>query len=77
LPELCAHSSSARGSKVLGKAFEESMPETGKLQPIIQGEALVGINNVCIVFSLFYIFASLNISLFISDPSTGSYSWGS
>jgi len=46
LAELCAHSSCGRGSKILDKAFEESMPKTGKLQPIIQGEALVGINNV-------------------------------
>ncbi|KAK8471697.1 hypothetical protein PHAVU_003G296600 [Phaseolus vulgaris] len=45
LAELCAHSSCGRGSKILDKAFEESMPKTGKLQPIIQGEALVGINN--------------------------------
>ncbi|KAK7345966.1 hypothetical protein VNO80_20479 [Phaseolus coccineus] len=45
LPELCAHCSSGRGSKILDKAFEDSMPKTGKLQPTIQGEASVDINN--------------------------------
>ncbi|KAG4401129.1 hypothetical protein GLYMA_07G207902v4 [Glycine max] len=42
-PELRALSDSARGSKALDKALEESMPKTGKLQPFIKEEALVGL----------------------------------
>ncbi|KAG4401124.1 hypothetical protein GLYMA_07G207902v4 [Glycine max] len=44
-PELRALSDSARGSKALDKALEESMPKTGKLQPFIKEEALVGMND--------------------------------
>ncbi|XP_028205484.1 BAG-associated GRAM protein 1-like isoform X1 [Glycine soja] len=43
--ELRAHSSSVRGNKILDKAPEESMPKTGKLQPFVKEEALVGIYN--------------------------------
>ncbi|KAL1290363.1 hypothetical protein AAHE18_20G123800 [Arachis hypogaea] len=43
--ELQAHSSSIAGHKILDKATEESMPETGKLKPFIKEEVLVGIYN--------------------------------
>ncbi|KAK7252081.1 hypothetical protein RIF29_35793 [Crotalaria pallida] len=43
--ELRAHSSSVRGSKILDKVPEQSMSKTGKLQPFIKEEALVGIYN--------------------------------
>ncbi|CAL0313520.1 unnamed protein product [Lupinus luteus] len=43
--ELHAHSSSAQGGKILDKVPEESIPKTGKLQPFIKAEALVGIYN--------------------------------
>lgn len=74
--ELRAHSSSVRGNKILDKAPEESMPKTGKLQPFVKEEALVGIYNVCIVFS-FYLHKfnyQLNYLYITSDPSTGSFS---
>ncbi|KAG5023455.1 hypothetical protein JHK85_019797 [Glycine max] len=44
--ELRAHSSSVRGNKILDKAPEESMPKTGRLQPFVKEEALVGIYNM-------------------------------
>ncbi|KAJ1396484.1 VASt domain, partial [Sesbania bispinosa] len=43
--ELRAHSSSVRRSDILDKVPEASMPKTGKLQPFIKEEALVGIYN--------------------------------
>jgi len=72
VPELCAYSSSVRGSKMLDKAPEVSMPKTGKLQPIIQG-----MYASFFPFFSFLLFSSLTIRLIISDPFTGSYSWGS
>jgi len=57
---------------MLDKAPEVSMPKTGKLQPIIQG-----MYASFFPFFSFLLFSSLTIRLIISDPFTGSYSWGS
>ncbi|RZC03901.1 BAG-associated GRAM protein 1 isoform B [Glycine soja] len=60
-PELRALSDSARGSKALDKALEESMPKTGKLQPFIKEEALVGMNDVCIFFSFYLVCLTITL----------------
>ncbi|KAI4324362.1 hypothetical protein L6164_023910 [Bauhinia variegata] len=43
--ELRAHSSSVRGNKLLDEVLEESVPKTGKSQPFVKEECLVGIFN--------------------------------
>jgi len=60
-PELRALSDSARGSKALDKALEESMPKTEKLQPFIKEEALVGMNDVCIFFSFYLVCLTITL----------------
>ncbi|XP_061373438.1 BAG-associated GRAM protein 1 [Gastrolobium bilobum] len=62
--ELRAHSSSVRGSKILEKVPQESMPKTGKLQPFIKEEALVGIYN-----DVFPTTAELFFNLLLNDDS--------
>jgi hypothetical protein len=71
--ELRAHSSSVRRSNIMDKVPETSMPKARKLQTFTKEEALVGIYNVCIIFSfclheLNYYFNYLYIT---SDPSPG------
>lgn len=49
--ELRAHSSSVKRSKIPDRVPQASLPKTGKHQPFTKEEALVGIYNVCVIFS--------------------------